>query len=310
MDFKRIARIFIITFTLLNIYLLVGVIERQNIQNTSTQTNGNDVIEDMEQLNINIPDLKSLSVENTEIYSLQINDYDLLEQHMKDNEQFSGNLSDDGRMYYVSFHSNPFTLEGNPEEGFTQDDILRIQSFVNSEQVMFGAEYAFGRFDTAGRKFVFYQVIDNLPIMDGTSEISLFVNEEGEIYAYEQTYAGPGSRQGTPLRLISAARAIEILFMNNEIRGGSEIDMPILAYRRALHLEDLSMYSPIWIVDVIHSSEKNTFRVDAVNGTIIRQPVVTPEENNNGGTDTDLEDENNDASFETEADNNEDLENG
>src|SRR5699024_4700975 len=45
-------------------------------------------------------------------------------------------------------------------------------------------------------------------------------------------------------------------------------------YRRALHLEDLSMYSPVWLVEVERSSERNLFRVDAVNGTIIKQPSV------------------------------------
>ena len=49
---------------------------------------------------------------------------------------------------------------------------------------------------------------------------------------------------------------------------------PVLTYR-ALHLEDLSMYSPVWLVEVERSSERNLFRVDAVNGTIIKQPSVS-----------------------------------
>jgi regulatory protein YycI of two-component signal transduction system YycFG len=306
MDFKKIARIFIIAFTLLNIYLLIGILERQDIQDISIQTNSSsDVLENMEQLNIEVPDLSSVDVENAEVYSIQINSHNLLEETVEENSQFTGTLSEDGTTYYVSFHSNPFELEGNPEDGFTDNDIASIQTFINSDQVMFGEEYGFGHYDRAGRQFVFHQIIDGLPIMDGTSEISLFVNDAGEIYAYEQTYAGPGSRQGTPLQLISANRALEILFMNNEIRSGSEIEVPTLSYRRGLYLEDLSMYSPVWLVEVIHSSERNIFRVDAVNGTIIRQPVTVPGENNGTDSGTDPEDTEDDTDSETEADNEE-----
>ena len=296
MDFKKIARIFILAFALLNVYLLAGVYERQDIQDTTMQPTTNSVFSNMEELDIELPDLEGLEGRFDEVYPLQINTHDLLSTLLEENDRLTGNLNEDATVYYESFPSNPIELEGNPIEGFNEDDFKVISDFVLSEEVMYGSEYDLVGFDEEGRRFVYNQYIDDIPIADGTSEISLFVNDMGEVYAYEQTYAGPPTRQGNALDLIEGTRAIEILFLNNEIIQGSKVSKPILSYQRVLHLEDLSMYSPVWLVVIEHASDINTYRVDAVNGTILRQPVTPPsssEDNNNDDDDETETDENN-----------------
>lgn len=296
MDFKKIARIFILAFALLNVYLLAGVYERQDIQDTTMQPTTNSVFSNMEELDIELPDLEGLEGRFDEVYPLQINTHDLLSTLLEENDRLTGNLNEDATVYYESFPSNPIELEGNPIEGFNEDDFKVISDFVLSEEVMYGSEYDLVGFDEEGRRFVYNQYIDDIPIADGTSEISLFVNDTGEVYAYEQTYAGPSTRQGNALDLIEGTRAIEILFLNNEIIQGSKVSKPILSYQRVLHLEDLSMYSPVWLVVIEHASDINTYRVDAVNGTILRQPVTPPsssEDNNNDDDDETETDENN-----------------
>ncbi len=278
MDFKRIAHIFILAFGLLNVYLIISIVGRVDIQDTYSQPNDTDVFSSIESSNITLPDLEGTEVEDQDVYSLQVNTHELLKDTLEASDALSGSIDESG-MYYESFPSNPIDLEGNPNDGFVEGDFNRAQAFVASDRVMFGEEYTFNRYDALERRFVFYQEIDGIPIADGTSEISLFVNDEGEIYSYQQTYAGPASRQGDPLNLINGQRAIEILFLNNEIRQGSEVLRPRLTYRRALYLEDLSMYSPAWVVPIDYSSERTAFRVDAVNGTIIRQPVAPAESN-------------------------------
>lgn len=295
MDFKRIARIFILAFGLLNVYLLLGVIERQDTQNISSQPTS-DILENINDSNIELPgNLTTTDVDNLDVYSLQINENNFLAEALEESDVQTGTINNAGA-YYRSFPSNPLVLEGDSESGFTDTDISNLEEIMQSELVMFGEEYIFHDFEEDGNRFVFYQEAEDIPIVDGSSEISFFVNDQGNIISYEQTYAGPGTVQGNELQLISGQRAIEILFLNNEIRQGSSVELPVLTYRRALHLEDLSMYSPAWLITVNHSSERNTFRVDAVNGTIIRQPIPTPTENNgngngNGTDETSLEDE-------------------
>lgn len=286
MDFKRIARIFIIAFGLLNIYLFTSVIERQDTQNISSQPT-TDILENINASDIELPiDLSMTDEKNFEVYSLQVNENNDLAEALNNSELHTGTINNAG-IYYRSFPSNPIVLEGDAESGYTQKDIDRLKEFLQSEMVLFGEEYVFYNFDKESNRFVFYQEVEGIPIVDGSSEISFFTNDQDHVISYEQTYAGSGTRQGNELQLISGTRAIEILFLNNEIRQGSSVEMPVLTYRRALHLEDLSMYSPAWLITVTHSTEINTFRVDAVNGTIIRQPIPAPTDNNGNGNGTD-----------------------
>lgn len=277
MDFKKIGHIFIVAFTLLNLYLIYGILERKDIQHTSSPETTHNILANMKEMNIGLPDLAGTDIDGKEIYSIQANADPLLEEKMAETDIYSGTLNEEG-VYYTSFPSNPIQLKGNPVDGFTDTDYEIIRAYVTSSEVMYGAEYSGTQYDEKGRRFVLYQYIDGIPIVDGSSEISLFVNEKGEIYSYQQTYAGPITRQGNALNLIDGKRAIELLFINNEIREGFEIEKPILTYQRALHLEDLSMYSPVWLIDVIRSSERDNFRVDAVNGTIIRHQAVNKPE--------------------------------
>lgn len=278
MDFKKIANIFIVAFTLLNLYLIYGILERKDIQHTSSPETTHNILANMKEMNIVLPDLTGTEIDAKQIYSIQANADPLLEEKMKESDFYTGTIDEEG-VYYTSFPSNPIQLEGNPVDGFTNKDYEIIQEYIQSEEVMYGKEYSGIQYDENGRRFVLYQYVDGIPIVDGTSEISLFVNEEGEIFSYQQTYAGPVTRQGSALNLIDGKRAIELLFINNEIREGFEIEKPILTYQRALHLEDLSMYSPVWSMDVIRSSDRDNFRVDAVNGTIIRHQAVNKPDN-------------------------------
>lgn len=277
MDFKKIGHIFIVAFTLLNLYLIYGILERKDIQHTSSPEASHNILENMQEMDIGLPDLAGTETDGKEVYSIQTNADPLLEEKIAETDIHTGTLDEDD-VYYISFPSNPIQLKGNPAEGFSEADYDIIKRFVLSDQVMFGSEYENIQYDEEGKRFLLFQHIDGIPIIDGTSEISLFVNDEGEIYSYQQTYAGPISRQGNALNLIDGKRALELLFINNEIREGFDIEKPILAYQRALHLEDLSMYSPVWSIDVIRSSDRDNFRVDAVNGTIIRQQAVTKPE--------------------------------
>lgn len=268
MDFKKISRIFIIAFTLLNLYLIYSIFKRQDVQYTTLQPQSSDVFKNMEELEIKLPNMENTMINNRDIFSIQVNDHDLLQKEISENKKLTGNLNDK-QEYYDSFPSKPIILKGNPEEGFVDSDYERLREFISSNNVMFGSEYSNLRYEPESRRFVLNQLVNNIPITDGTSEVSLFVNEEGEIYAFQQTYAGPTTEQGRPLDLIEASRAIELLFLNNKIKAGSEVSNPELTYRRVLNLEDLSMYSPMWAIDILEEDERISFIVDAVDGSIV-----------------------------------------
>ncbi|WP_018659053.1 two-component system regulatory protein YycI [Allofustis seminis] len=280
MNFEKVERIFIIAFVLLNIFLFVSYVNRQNLQHISQDSNQVDILKEMESAGIEAPKKLATETEQQKLFSMQANANELLKNKQEELRNQAGNISEEGSLYR-SLLSDPIILQGTPEKGFTKEDTKKLSEMLMTSLFLFGEEYMYSHYDEVLKQFVFYQKVDNIPVADGTSQIVMNVNDKGQVFSYEQTYAGPMSKQGKPLTIISALRAVEILFINNQLPSGSKLSMPELAYRRSLHLEDLSMYTPVWIVTLTNEAgEKNNLRVDAVSGTILRDETATKAEEN------------------------------
>ncbi|GEK90859.1 two-component system regulatory protein YycI [Alkalibacterium kapii] len=276
MDFKKIENIFLVTFLFLNIYLLVSYFNRNDIQQATSTPDQVNLIREMEQIGIELP---TLLEEQREIYYVQADSNDLLEENVDKLENQAGSIADDGTLY-TSILSDPIEIQGNPEEGFTEEDYEKLNAFIANGSVLFGEEYDFLRYDLSQNRFVYAQKVEGLPVVDGTSEISLFYGGDGNIISYQQTYAGPMTPQGTTQPTITDRQAIEVLFTNNELSSNSVVGKPILTYYRTLHLEDLSMYGPVWYVPITDTNGERILRVDALERTIIKEPATPyiPEE--------------------------------
>ncbi|GAB2322623.1 two-component system regulatory protein YycI [Alkalibacterium sp. m-11] len=276
MDFKKIENIFLITFMLLNIYLLISFLNRSDLQHASTAPDQVNLIREMEQIGIDLP---NLTEEDREVYFVQADRNNLLEENIDQLENQAGSIAQDGSLY-TSILSDPIEIEGNPDDGFTAADYDVLDEFITSGAVLFGSEYTFLRYDNSENRFVYAQIVEGIPVADGTSEISLFYGGDGNIISYQQSYAGPMTTQGSPMEIITDRQAVEVLFQNNAISSNTTVRQPILSYQRTLHLEDLSMYGPMWYIPVVDAGGERVLRVDAIERTIITEPVipVDPEE--------------------------------
>lgn len=279
MDFKKIENIFLMTFMLLNIYLLISFLNRSDLQYASTAPDQVNLMREMEQSGIDLP---NLTEEDREVYYVQADRNNLLEENSDQLENQAGSIAQDGSLY-TSILSDPIEIEGNPDDGFTAADYVVLDEFITSGAVLFGSEYTFLRYDNSENRFVYAQTVEGIPVADGTSEISLFYGSDGNIISYQQSYAGPMTTQGSPMEIITDRQAVEVLFQNNAISSNTTVRQPILSYQRTLHLEDLSMYGPIWYIPVIDAGGERVLRVDAIERTIITEPTepvipVDPEE--------------------------------
>lgn len=284
MDFRKIETIFIIAFIFLNLYLFNSYTNRSNLHDAATFSDPVNVIERMNQTDISLPLFEET---NHEVHAVQANEHDLLADEATSLEGQAGSVSSDGS-FYTSFLTTPIELEGNPEDGFLDGDLTTIQNFINSDRVLFGSEYSFGEYESEGNRFIYYQNVNGIPIMDGTSQISLFTDSNSDIFSYHQLYAGTMIGQGELQETITDLDAVKILFQNNDIPPGSTVEKPILSYHRTLQLEDLSMYTPVWVVRINTTSGRDTLRVHALNESIIQESVDIPLE--------DVEEENGDDS--------------
>lgn len=281
MDFRKVETIFIIAFVILNIYLFNSFTNRSNLHQTTSFVDPVDMVDRINQSDIELPTFEEV---NYEVHAIQADNNDILAEMATSLEGQAGSISSDGS-YYTSFLTNPIELEGNRDDGFTEEDINEIKAFINSDRVILGEEYSYGEYDMEGSQFLFYHNINGIPIMDGTSQISLFTDSNSDIFSYHQLYAGTTIEQGEEQETITDLDAVKILFQNNDIPPGSVVEEPILSYHRTLQLEDLSMYTPVWVVRIQTTSGNETLRVHALNESIIRESVDLPTVDDNQNED-------------------------
>lgn len=251
---------------MLNIFLYSSWIDRTNLHYASTNMNQIDLVEEMKQANITLPVFENQS---KRLYAIQADNYTIFEEQVNELKGQVGVVEEGA--YYTSFLSNPIELQGSVEAGFTSLDYDKIDSFLRSSQVLFGQEYKVGELDEANNVFVYYHVVNGVPIMDGTSQIIFYLDSNNNIFSYYQLYVGETIPQGSPLQTISDLDAVKAVYQHNEIPPSATVQKPVLAYHRTLFLDDLSMYVPVWVVDIVHPTRSKTIQIDATDGTIIQQ---------------------------------------
>ena len=288
MDFKRIERILIIAFLLLNIYLVYILWDqRQDVVNTNENQSLN-LIQEIENNNISLP---IFSLEKESLGYLQANKDTNIQEHFSELNNLMEEISSDGSTYTATL-SEPLQLSSGGED-LTPADLAKIDRLVSSEeQIAFGEEYEYLTYQRNLNQVVYTQRVGDIPILDGTASIRFAVDSNQRIIQFEQTYAGNlEMSQDVSREIITDKRAVEILYQNSRIPSGARVDRPVLAYHRTLDLEEISMYIPVWYIQI---NETNLERVNAFDGSIIISSAPaqestgpSPEEDNESETASD-----------------------
>ena len=270
MDFRRIKIIFIITFATLNIYLLSVLLEK----NATTLSFGSEsttlnIEEAMKADDIEFP---TLSTDQEKIPLLKTDKGVTLET---DQSKLVNQTTvfEDGVLF--STLSEPIPLEIDAEE-LAIVDRTPITDFILQGNVLNGAEYSFLTYLPLRRQLVYAQVANNIPIGDSTGSITFNLDPDYEVISYEQTFAGEAEVQGNSRTVISQKRAVEALYLNNQIPANSTVRAVQLTYYRTLSLSDMDIYSPMWYIELeIKNAPVEIRRVDALTGSIITTSSVS-----------------------------------
>ena len=129
-------------------------------------------------------------------------------------------------------------------------DRTPIADFILQGNVLYGAEYTFLTYLPLKRQLVYAQVANGIPIGDNTGSITFNLDPDYEVISYEQTFAGVAEVQGSSRTVISQKRAVEALYLNNQISSNSTVRMVQLTYYRTLSLSDMDIYSPMWYIEI------------------------------------------------------------
>lgn len=271
MDFRRIERILIVAFLMLNIYLVYILWDQRQDMVDTNENQSLNLIQEMENNNISLP---IFSLEEKKMGYLQANKDTKIRESFSNLNNQMGEISADSSNY-TAVLSEPLQLSSGGEN-LTPADLARIDRFVSSEEhVAFGEEYEFLAYQKNLNQVVYTQKIEDIPILDGTASIRFAVDSNQKIVQFEQTYAGTLEvSEDVSREIITDKRAVEILYQNNRLPSGAQVDRPVLAYHRTLDLEEMSMYIPVWYIQI---NDTNLERVNAFDGSIMISSVPAQE---------------------------------
>ncbi|MHA3226376.1 two-component system regulatory protein YycI [Globicatella sulfidifaciens] len=279
MDFKRIMLMLTLFFLIFDIYL--GFRVYQQVQSTTIRQS------DFQQQSIeqrlqarDITLLSPLNEEAVEGTLIKTEENTVLRDGINQLTHQQVNFSDDNVL--TATFDEPLNLEAQitPETSTLPSEVakfIRDQYLLNDELFIEGGAYTQYWYLPTNRTIVFWMTaINNTPIVDGSAEIKLQLDENYNIVSYTQTYQQNFVTldEDKPYKLITAREAIEVLDtrIQTNLPSNSTIIHVTLSYIKYKEWDEINIYLPVWNV-VYQRSEGQTgsMLVDAIKGQVMER---------------------------------------
>lgn len=276
MDFKRVQWLLLAIFIVFNVYLLTRLTRNTTMDRPETQSV---VIVDVEQQlkERNITIQQDAIKPEISLSLLQAPTNNQLAEHVTTLTKQTYQLE-----YGVlkSTFDAPVPLdvwlEGSGSAlANDQIEAIRQNLLHNNTLILFGAEYAHAVYYPTENVLVFQIVAqDDKPIVDGTAEIRIQLNEQYHAVSYVQTYQAGFSKLEKPIQLIKADDALQVVDNRIEtyLPNDSEIVSVDLGYYRSNDLSELDIFTPVWEIQYIRrDGTLRTKLVEAIRGHVINR---------------------------------------
>lgn len=261
MDFRRSTLVLIISFLFLDIFLF-GIFWQMKKEVTAPLNTSINVLEQMRTDGITVTGVNT-SVESLPI--IQISPMNIDSSVSALPNQIA--TYDKGVISSQLLVPIQLTLDANT---FTVENFSELTTFVENGSVVNGNQYTWFNYNPVSRKVIYAQRANQIPVMDGSSQIIFTLNANNQVISYEQTFAGNVEILGNPRSLITSQKAIEVLYLAGRIPTRSTVSVVRLSYYKSLALKDLSIYSPAWYVEFKQVDGQTLVRrVDAIRGTVL-----------------------------------------
>lgn len=279
MDFKRIMLMLTLFFLIFDIYL--GFRVYQQVQSTTIRQS------DFQQQSIeqrlqdrDITLLSPLNEEQVEGTLIKTEENTVLRDGLNQLTHQQVNFSDENVL--TATFDEPLNMEGQitPETSTLPSEVakfIRDQYLLNDELFIEGGAYTQYWYLPTNRTIVFWMTaINNTPIVDGSAEIKLQLDENYNIASYTQTYQHNFVTldEDKPYKLITAREAIEVLDtrIQTNLPSNSTIIHVTLSYIKYKEWDEINIYLPVWNV-VYQRSEGQTgsMLVDAIKGQVMER---------------------------------------
>lgn len=254
MQWSQIKTLFIISFLILDIYLLGQFFEKQNQANVEILEQESSAIEQMVEEDIKVPELPD-EVENESFIAVSQKVFSEEELDSIDKLKEQNTFVEDN--FIISQLKKPLQLSEND----TDEDLeLLVRSLI-----VFPAEYFFWDWNKEMNVLIFFQEKMGRPVyFNQNGVILVFLNEDNEMTYYTQTVLGEADAREDEKDIITPIKAIETLYQANELRTGDEVTEVDMGFHTRIPLANgVQVFVPAWKVTV--NQNQNHF-VNAIEG--------------------------------------------
>lgn len=258
MDWNKTKTIFIIVFSILNVFLYSLYVNRYNEAQDVEILGETSIEERLQADNIRFENKSEDTVKESYV-SGNIKVYNPEELKPLDNQTFE--IFD--RTKLMSTFEEPVVI-GSPE------DPASLIKFV-STNVYDGTSYELFSVDGQANKAVFFQTINNRQVFfNQNAQLTVFWNEENQIIRYEQSALEELEDFEQTENLFPDERAVEVLYQRHILQPNSTIESINLGYSTLVQLTETQVFAPTWQVRVeLQDGSKEDYFVNAVEGKII-----------------------------------------
>lgn len=255
MQWGNIKTLFILSFLILNIYLVSAFIDRQ--QDVGYLDNQELPIEDQlasEQITndadpVDVTEAAYISVIQRELSDEDLEELDELEEQTT--EVFNNNM-------IISEWNSPIQLSKDMTSEGLEAAIL--------PHVLYGNEYTFSEWNEELNILMFFQVKEKSPIYYNENGLLLvYLNDDNEATHYSQTILGEVEVEDDPVQLNQPTQVIGQLFKANYLQRGDNVSRIQIGYYSRISAEGIQVFAPTWKVTV---NESRDHFVNAIEGLI------------------------------------------
>lgn len=263
MDWRRTKTIFIITFLILNIFLVFQILEKR-------ESNQLEILAEAsmeEQFKVDEISYGALPKAPDKASYISGNSYVFKEEDKK-------KLAEQGQKAEII---DEIKLSATWEEPIPLPEmnmITRLET-IFQEELLFGEKYEFWGYNPMNKSLIFFQQYDGKNIYSNSSAMVVaYLNDLNELISYEQTYIVDLEKMDVEQDVIPVLDALYNLYNTGDLKPGSEVGNVTLGYYTLVDYTNSHVLIPTWHIVV---NEKEDFFVNAFEGSVIKKEIRTLE---------------------------------
>lgn len=269
MQWGHIKTLFIISFLILNIYLVFQLFDRQNTADMNVLDHSESTIEEQlesENITIEAPlETELTEASYTEVTQKRLSSDDMSELGGK-KDQTAAVINNN---FIVSVFDDPIPLP----TPYTSESIT---SEVKSH-ILNADEYELWGWNTDTNVLLLFQNRQDRPVYFTQNGLVLvYLNEDNEMTHYTQTILGEGEAQGGAKNLIQPIQAIGSLYNRGDLHPDETVTEITLGYYARIATEGVQVFAPTWKITIeANEKEERHYFVNAIEGLVFESESTT-----------------------------------